>query len=55
MAEIIWSVIGVVGGVATVVVILWFLISGRYDRDRDEEARRYFDEHGHWPDEAIGP
>lgn len=22
------------------------------DRDREEEARRFFDEHGHWPDEA---
>jgi hypothetical protein len=22
------------------------------DREREEAARRYFDEHGHWPDES---
>jgi hypothetical protein len=35
-----------------VVVILYFLVTGRDDRDREEEARRFFDEHGHWPDES---
>jgi hypothetical protein len=31
-----------------------YRISVRGDRDRDEEerARRFFDEHGYWPDEA---
>jgi hypothetical protein len=52
MAETIWSIIGVIGGVATVAVILWFLITGKDDRDKEEAARRYFDEHGHWPDES---
>jgi hypothetical protein len=52
MAQTIWSIIGVIGGVATVAVILWFLITGRDDRDKEEAARRYFDEHGHWPDET---
>ena len=28
--------------------------SGDRDRDREDEARRYFDEHGHWPDEKSG-
>jgi hypothetical protein len=27
-------------------------VSGDRDRDDEAEARRYFDEHGHWPDEA---
>jgi hypothetical protein len=27
-------------------------VSGDSDRDDEEAARRYFDEHGHWPDEA---
>ncbi|HEX4692406.1 MAG TPA: hypothetical protein VH276_17040 [Solirubrobacteraceae bacterium] len=27
-------------------------VSGDRDRDREEEARVYYDEHGHWPDEA---
>jgi hypothetical protein len=26
-------------------------IEGEVDRDREEAARVYFDEHGHWPDE----
>jgi hypothetical protein len=26
-------------------------MSGDKFRDREEEARRFFDEHGHWPDE----
>jgi hypothetical protein len=52
MAETIWSAIAVVGGFGTIGVIVWFLITGRRDRDDEEAARRYFDEHGHWPDEA---
>jgi hypothetical protein len=27
-------------------------VSGDRDRDREEAARAYFDEHGYWPDEA---
>jgi hypothetical protein len=26
-------------------------MAGDVWRDREEEARRYFDEHGRWPDE----
>ena len=26
-------------------------MSGDKFRDREEEARRFFDDHGHWPDE----
>ena len=34
-------------------VILYFLVKGDGDdRLREEEAREYFDAHGHWPDEA---
>ena len=29
-------------------------VQGESDRDREEDARRYFDEHGHWPDERPG-
>jgi nitrogen fixation-related uncharacterized protein len=52
MAQTIWSVIAVIGGTAMVAVILWSLVTGRYDRDQEEAARRFFDEHGHWPDES---
>jgi hypothetical protein len=26
-------------------------VEGDKDRDREDEARRFFDEHGRWPDE----
>jgi hypothetical protein len=26
-------------------------VEGDRERDREEAARRYFDEHGHWPDQ----
>jgi hypothetical protein len=54
MANTIWSIIAVLGAILTVGVVFYFLITGRNDRDEDEAARRYFDEHGHWPDEAPG-
>jgi hypothetical protein len=54
MVETIWSVIAVVSGLGMVGVILYCLISGRDDRDREEAARVFFDEHGHWPDESPG-
>jgi hypothetical protein len=45
-------------GVAPLVVVLNLLMrlgiaSGR-DREREEEARRYFDRHGHWPEGRAG-
>ena len=45
-------------GVAPLVVVLNLLMrlgiaSGR-DREREEEARRYFDRHGHWPPGRAG-
>lgn len=52
MVELIWSVIAILGALFVVALVLWGLISGRYDRDKEEAAREYFDEHGHWPDEA---
>jgi hypothetical protein len=27
-------------------------VEGDGDRDREERAREYFDEHGHWPDQT---
>jgi hypothetical protein len=42
-------------GVAIAVFLLNFFfrmgVSGDVDRDREEEARAYFDAHGRWPDE----
>jgi hypothetical protein len=35
-----------------VAVLLYFLATGHDDRAKEEAARRYFDEHGRWPDES---
>jgi hypothetical protein len=44
-------------GAAIAVFLLNFFfrmgVSGEVDRDREEEARDYFDEHGRWPDEGA--
>jgi hypothetical protein len=43
-----------VGGGASVLLINFLFrlgASGDREREREEEARRYFDEHGVWPDE----
>ena len=45
---------GVVGaGIAIYLVNILFRIgvSGDRERDQEEAARRYFDEHGRWPDD----
>ena len=43
-------------GVAIAVWLLNFFfrmgVSGEADRDREQEARDYFDEHGRWPDDS---
>jgi hypothetical protein len=52
MAQTIWSIIAVVGGFAMVGAVLYFMFTESGDREREEAARVYFDEHGHWPDEA---
>ncbi len=55
MAETIWSIIAVVAAIAVIAMIVYFIATGRDDREQDEAARRYFDEHGHWPDESPSP
>jgi hypothetical protein len=49
--EEIWSVIAIIGGFGMCFAVVYFLITGRHDRDIEEQAREYFDAHGHWPDE----
>ncbi len=42
------------GGLAVLLINFLFRlgVSGDLEREREEEARRYFDEHGEWPDEV---
>jgi hypothetical protein len=51
MVDEIYAVTAAVLGFAMCGVVLYFLIIGHGDRDRDEEAREFFDSHGHWPGE----
>ena len=46
-------------GLLIVAVTVWMInwmyrmsVESNEDRDREERARQYFDEHGHWPDEG---
>jgi hypothetical protein len=33
--------------------IIWVIRHGEDDRHEEDAARRFFDEHGHWPDETA--
>jgi hypothetical protein len=42
--------------VCAVVGIAWIIYVMRHgdkDRHQEDEARRFFDAHGHWPDETL--
>ena len=45
-------------GVAIAVFLLnWFFrlgVTGDVERDREEQARQFFDRHGRWPDDPAG-
>ncbi len=47
-------------GLLLVALIVWMVnwlfrmsVESNRDRDREEEAREYFDRHGHWPGEEA--
>ena len=59
-----FSETGIEGGalLAAAGLSVWLLnflyrvgVSGDRERDEEDRARAYFDEHGHWPDEERGP
>ena len=35
----------------SIVALAWFAARGHGDRDAEDAARDYYDEHGRWPDE----
>ena len=51
MLQQIYAAVAVVLSVIMCVIVVYFLFTGRHDRDKDEEAREFFDAHGYWPDE----
>ena len=46
-----WDWLSVVGGAAGIAFLLRMIFSGNDERAEEDTARRFFDEHGHWPDE----
>jgi hypothetical protein len=49
---------GIVGAGLAVYAINWLYrasVDGDRERDQEEAARDYLDQHGHWPDEAPRP
>ena len=53
VADTIWSVIGILGGAAGIVVLLWAARTGLTDRHDEDAARDFYDRHGRWPDEPA--
>ena len=46
------------GAGLSVLMLNWIYrigVAGERDRDREEAARRFLEEHGHWPDEPPRP
>ncbi len=52
IADTIWSVVGVVGGLGSIAFLAWFIGRGHTDRDDEDAARDFYDAHGRWPDEG---
>ncbi len=53
MFVLISNVVAFVGGCVVIGGLIWFAWKGHGDREAEDAARAYFDEHGHWPDEAA--
>jgi hypothetical protein len=51
MVVLISNVVAFVGGCVVIGGLIWFAVKGHDDRDAEDAARAFFDEHGRWPDE----
>jgi hypothetical protein len=43
---------GIVGAGLSIYLLNWLFrigVSGEREREREDQARKYFDSHGHWP------
>jgi len=45
--------IGVAGSILLLNVLYRIGVTGDVERDREERARVYYDEHGRWPDDEA--
>jgi hypothetical protein len=47
-----YGIVVIAIGVVGIGWIVWLMRDSDSDRLREDNARTYFDEHGHWPDET---
>jgi hypothetical protein len=47
-----WDWAAVILAFAAVIWFAWFVTRGDPEREDEDAARAYFDQHGHWPDES---
>ena len=51
MAANIATIIATIGGIGLIGGLIYAAMVGNGDREAEEAARVYFDQHGRWPDE----
>jgi hypothetical protein len=51
--DLFWGIVAIVGSVGGVGLIIYLQLKGPGERLDEEDARTFFDEHGHWPDETA--
>ena len=49
--DLAWGVIGDLGAIVLIVLLVWIAAKGHSDRHAEDDAREFYDLHGHWPDE----
>ncbi|WP_205697106.1 hypothetical protein [Conexibacter sp. SYSU D00693] len=47
-----FSILTLVVGVVGIAGIMWAFRNGDRDRVHEDDARTFYEEHGHWPDET---
>lgn len=47
----VFDVVSAVGAFGAIAWLIKTIFTGNDERHEEEDARRFFDEHGHWPDE----
>ena len=49
--DLAWGIIGTLGAIGSIVALVWIAAKGHSDRQAEDDAREFYDRHGHWPDE----
>lgn len=47
------SIAGIIGALGTVALIVVVVARGDSEREEEDRARAFYDEHGRWPDEPA--